>query len=59
MFKKIFNLIFEPFKFFGSRDLSTKVVAFFDHHGWLVYVIAFLFALGTVFFKYIFPVLIS
>ncbi|MBN3491000.1 hypothetical protein JV173_05660 [Acholeplasma equirhinis] len=53
--KKFFHFFLEPIRFFGSRDLSAKIVGFFDRHGWLVYVLAFLVALAGVFFKYMYP----
>lgn len=56
--KKILHFIIEPIKFIGSRTFSNKVVAFFDRNKWLIYVIAFLVALGFVFFKYVYPELV-
>ncbi len=56
--KRILHFIIEPIKFIGSRDLSNKLVLFFDRHKWLVYVIAFFVALTAVFFKYVYPEII-
>lgn len=56
--KKIIHFLLEPVRFLGSRDLSDKIVQFFDRHKWLVFVVAFVIALVAVFVKYIYPELI-
>mgnify|MGYP000895440422 CR=1 FL=1 len=59
MIKSILKFIIEPIRFFGSRGMAEKVVKFFDRHEWLVFVVAFIIALGAVFLIYIYPSLVT
>lgn len=58
LFKKIIHFLFEPVRFLGSRDLSDKIVQFFDRHKWLYFVVALIISLAAVFVKYIYPEII-
>lgn len=53
MFKKLFSFIFEPTKYFGSRDISSKFVSFFTKFPWMTYLLAFVITLVIMYFKYV------
>lgn len=52
---KVLHFLIEPFRFFGSRDLSDNIVQFFNNYPWTVYVLAFIISLGLVFGIHIYP----
>ncbi|HHX75813.1 MAG TPA: hypothetical protein GX698_00375 [Acholeplasmataceae bacterium] len=55
--KAFFKFLIEPIRYLGSRGFADVVVKFFDRHEWLIYVVAFVVALITIFIIYIQPAL--
>lgn len=55
IFKKIINIIFEPFNFSGSSSITLKIVRFSDNNKWFLYTLTTLIVLLMIFLKYILP----
>lgn len=55
MMKKLVTLIFEPFKFFASRNFAEKLSVYLTKNPVVVVIISIIVTLTIIFFTYIFP----
>lgn len=57
--KKLFVILIEPFKGFGSRIMAEKIAIFFSRHQALVYVLAVLITFAILFIFYALPYILG